>query len=223
MLGRVRGCPGWQLSQIVTKMAGAAGLPGGGSAAPEPGRHGLVTNRDRADQGEQASATETARAPRRPSNPTSERGAFVRKPVALNERITSDGSSPWPVESGSTGWSPPGPARGRTAVIVRRLLGLSRSSHSASPPAARQAQLALPPGSGQTATRCSHPSTSARRTARPTPTSRPASPASGGRRAQRQGATNGFAQLTLDCRPVAGVPPRGCAGPLPRGAARGDR
>jgi putative glutathione S-transferase len=51
--------------------------------------------------------------------------AFDRKPVALMERITSDGSSPWPVEAGryrlvaarACPWA-------NRAVIVRRLLGL---------------------------------------------------------------------------------------------------
>jgi putative glutathione S-transferase len=51
--------------------------------------------------------------------------AFERKPVALMERITSDGSSPWPVEAGryrlvaarACPWA-------NRAVIVRRLLGL---------------------------------------------------------------------------------------------------
>lgn len=52
-------------------------------------------------------------------------GAYERKPVALDERITSDGSSPWPVEPGryrlivarACPWA-------NRAVIVRRLLGL---------------------------------------------------------------------------------------------------
>lgn len=51
--------------------------------------------------------------------------AFEREPVALTERITSDGSSPWPVEPGryrlivarACPWA-------NRAVIVRRLLGL---------------------------------------------------------------------------------------------------
>jgi glutathionyl-hydroquinone reductase len=51
--------------------------------------------------------------------------AFERKPVALMERITSDGSSPWPVEAGryrlvaarACPWA-------NRAVVVRRLLGL---------------------------------------------------------------------------------------------------
>jgi putative glutathione S-transferase len=51
--------------------------------------------------------------------------AFVRKPVALDERITSDGSSPWPVEAGryrlviarACPWA-------NRASISRRLLGL---------------------------------------------------------------------------------------------------
>jgi glutathionyl-hydroquinone reductase len=50
---------------------------------------------------------------------------FERKPVALMERITADGSSPWPVEAGryrlvaarACPWA-------NRAVIVRRLLGL---------------------------------------------------------------------------------------------------
>ncbi|MBC8091053.1 MAG: glutathione S-transferase C-terminal domain-containing protein [Pseudonocardia sp.] len=52
-------------------------------------------------------------------------GAFERQPVALDERITADGSSPWPVEAGryrlvvarACPWA-------HRAVIVRRLLGL---------------------------------------------------------------------------------------------------
>ncbi len=52
-------------------------------------------------------------------------GAFVREPVALDERITADGSSPWPVETGRYRLVV---ARGcpwaNRAVIVRRLLGL---------------------------------------------------------------------------------------------------
>ena len=52
-------------------------------------------------------------------------GTFERKPVALMERITADGSSPWPVEAGryrlvvarACPWA-------NRAVIVRRLLGL---------------------------------------------------------------------------------------------------
>src|SRR5919112_1007594 len=51
--------------------------------------------------------------------------AFERKPVALMERITADGSSPWPVEAGryrlvvarACPWA-------NRSVIVRRLLGL---------------------------------------------------------------------------------------------------
>ena len=51
--------------------------------------------------------------------------AFERKPVALMERITADGSSPWPVEAGryrliaarACPWA-------NRAMIVRRLLGL---------------------------------------------------------------------------------------------------
>ena len=54
-----------------------------------------------------------------------ETGAFVREPVALDERITSDGSSRWPVEAGryrlvvarACPWA-------NRSVIVRRLLGL---------------------------------------------------------------------------------------------------
>src|SRR5918997_2266623 len=50
---------------------------------------------------------------------------FERKPVALMERITADGSSPWPVEAGryrliaarACPWA-------NRALIVRRLLGL---------------------------------------------------------------------------------------------------
>jgi glutathionyl-hydroquinone reductase len=53
------------------------------------------------------------------------RGEFVRKPVGFDERITADGSSPWPVEAGryrlivarACPWA-------NRAVIVRRLLGL---------------------------------------------------------------------------------------------------
>jgi putative glutathione S-transferase len=56
---------------------------------------------------------------------SAEQGAFVREPVALDLRITSDGSSPWPVEPGryrlvvarACPWA-------NRAVIVRRLLGL---------------------------------------------------------------------------------------------------
>lgn len=52
-------------------------------------------------------------------------GAFVREPVALDERIVADGSSRWPVEAGryrlvvarACPWA-------NRAVIVRRLLGL---------------------------------------------------------------------------------------------------
>ncbi|MGI5128540.1 glutathione S-transferase family protein [Pseudonocardia sp. CA-107938] len=52
-------------------------------------------------------------------------GAFERKPVALDERITADGSSAWPVEAGryrlvvarACPWA-------NRSVIVRRLLGL---------------------------------------------------------------------------------------------------
>lgn len=51
--------------------------------------------------------------------------SFERRPVALTERITADGSSPWPVEAGryrlivarACPWA-------NRAVIVRRLLGL---------------------------------------------------------------------------------------------------
>jgi putative glutathione S-transferase len=54
-----------------------------------------------------------------------ESGAFEREPVALDERITTDGSSRWPVEAGryrlvvarACPWA-------HRAVIVRRLLGL---------------------------------------------------------------------------------------------------
>ena len=54
-----------------------------------------------------------------------ESGAFVREPVALDERITADGSSRWPVEAGryrlvvarACPWA-------NRSVIVRRLLGL---------------------------------------------------------------------------------------------------
>jgi glutathionyl-hydroquinone reductase len=52
-------------------------------------------------------------------------GAFERAPVALTERITSDGSSHWPVEAGRyrliAARACPWASR---AVIVRRLLGL---------------------------------------------------------------------------------------------------
>jgi putative glutathione S-transferase len=59
-----------------------------------------------------------------PATPTTT-DAFERKPVALMERITADGSSPWPVEPGryrlvvarACPWA-------NRAVIVRRLLGL---------------------------------------------------------------------------------------------------
>ena len=58
------------------------------------------------------------------SNQTGQ-GAFVRKPVALDERITSDGSSRWPVRAGhyrlvvarACPWA-------NRAVVARRLLGL---------------------------------------------------------------------------------------------------
>src|SRR4051794_3255929 len=55
----------------------------------------------------------------------STRDDFERKPVALMERITSDGSSPWPVEAGRyrLGVARACPWANR-AVIVRRLLGL---------------------------------------------------------------------------------------------------
>ncbi len=54
-----------------------------------------------------------------------EAGSFEREPVALDERITSDGSTRWPVEAGryrlvvarACPWA-------NRAVIVRRLLGL---------------------------------------------------------------------------------------------------
>jgi putative glutathione S-transferase len=54
-----------------------------------------------------------------------ERGAFVREPLGVRERITADGSSPWPVEAGryrlivarACPWA-------NRTVIVRRLLGL---------------------------------------------------------------------------------------------------
>jgi putative glutathione S-transferase len=54
-----------------------------------------------------------------------ESGAFEREPVALDERITADGSSRWPVEAGryrlvvarACPWA-------HRSVIVRRLLGL---------------------------------------------------------------------------------------------------
>ena len=52
-------------------------------------------------------------------------GSFEREPVALDERITADGSTPWPVEAGryrlvvarACPWA-------NRAVVVRRLLGL---------------------------------------------------------------------------------------------------
>jgi putative glutathione S-transferase len=52
-------------------------------------------------------------------------GSFEREPVALTDRITADGSSPWPVEAGryrlvaarACPWA-------NRSVIVRRLLGL---------------------------------------------------------------------------------------------------
>ena len=55
----------------------------------------------------------------------SDAGAFERKPVGLDERITADGSSAWPVEAGryrlvvarACPWA-------NRAVVVRRLLGL---------------------------------------------------------------------------------------------------
>jgi glutathionyl-hydroquinone reductase len=55
-------------------------------------------------------------------------GTFERKPVALTERITADGSSPWPVEAGryrliaarACPWA-------NRSVIVRRLLGLEQA------------------------------------------------------------------------------------------------
>jgi putative glutathione S-transferase len=54
--------------------------------------------------------------------------SFERKPVALMERITADGSSPWPVEAGryrlvaarACPWA-------NRSVIVRRLLGLEKA------------------------------------------------------------------------------------------------
>lgn len=57
-----------------------------------------------------------------------EAGEFVREPVALDERITSDGSSRWPVQPGryrlvvarACPWA-------NRAVVVRRLLGLERA------------------------------------------------------------------------------------------------
>jgi putative glutathione S-transferase len=59
-----------------------------------------------------------------PSTPSTS-DDFEREPVALTERITSDGSSPWPVEAGryrlvaarACPWA-------NRSVIVRRLLGL---------------------------------------------------------------------------------------------------
>jgi putative glutathione S-transferase len=55
----------------------------------------------------------------------SDTGAFQREPVGLDERITADGSSAWPVEAGryrlvvarACPWA-------NRSVIVRRLLGL---------------------------------------------------------------------------------------------------
>lgn len=57
--------------------------------------------------------------------PQTEQGAFEREPVALDVRISSDGSTPWPVEADryrlvvarACPWA-------NRAVIVRRLLGL---------------------------------------------------------------------------------------------------
>jgi len=54
--------------------------------------------------------------------------SFERAPVALTERITSDGTSPWPVEAGryrliaarACPWA-------NRSVIVRRLLGLEQA------------------------------------------------------------------------------------------------
>src|SRR4051812_36225978 len=59
------------------------------------------------------------------SDTANDTGAFERKPVGLDERITADGSSAWPVEAGryrlvvarACPWA-------NRAVIVRRLLGL---------------------------------------------------------------------------------------------------
>ena len=59
------------------------------------------------------------------SQTASQTDSFERKPVALMERITADGSSPWPVEPGryrlvvarACPWA-------NRSVIVRRLLGL---------------------------------------------------------------------------------------------------
>lgn len=59
------------------------------------------------------------------STDVAQRGAFVRQPVGVKERITADGSSPWPVEAGryrlvvarACPWA-------NRTVIVRRLLGL---------------------------------------------------------------------------------------------------
>src|SRR5882724_5584774 len=56
---------------------------------------------------------------------TVDKDSFVRKPVALDERITADGSSPWPVEAGryrlviarACPWA-------NRAAISRRLHGL---------------------------------------------------------------------------------------------------
>src|SRR5918998_2734816 len=55
-------------------------------------------------------------------------GAFEREPVGLDERITADGSSAWPVEAGryrlvvarACPWA-------NRSVIVRRLLGLEQA------------------------------------------------------------------------------------------------
>src|SRR3954470_15474463 len=51
--------------------------------------------------------------------------SFERKPVALMERITADGSSPWPVEAGRYRLLvAPACPWGNRAGILRRLLGL---------------------------------------------------------------------------------------------------
>jgi glutathionyl-hydroquinone reductase len=88
--------------------------PGGTGPTDENGGSAMAENLD------------TATAAGRDSGPDQgERGAYVRKPVALDARITADGSSPWPAEPGryrlivarACPWA-------NRSVIVRRLLGL---------------------------------------------------------------------------------------------------
>jgi putative glutathione S-transferase len=63
-----------------------------------------------------------------PDVPVDEHGEFVRSRSHFDDRITTDGSSPWPVEPGRyrliTSYACPWASR---AVIVRRLLGLEEA------------------------------------------------------------------------------------------------